>query len=298
MQFLEMQQELADRLVAYDENVSEDATKLKRWLNMAQQYICGKKTYWNFMLSEEGITTVPDYTTGTITGTAGNNFVTVSSSIATSQAGNFIQFSSSNDWYKITTHTAATTILGISPVLLTNQAASTFKIRKLLYTPTSMMQILDMKQLVTPVSLISQSPRYADYFLPLYYGTGSPYMYILSTPYTTGAPQFSLLPSPSTAINLMVRGVKVLSNMVSDTDSSLIPVPWHDAMINIGAYYGFQGLDDTRAATELQIGEARIADMAKVYVGDLGRHRVMQPVDNNSNFGLQWALPSEFGPSV
>jgi len=47
MTFLTMQQELESRLSVYDLTVATQATKLKRWLNMAVQYICGKRL-WSY----------------------------------------------------------------------------------------------------------------------------------------------------------------------------------------------------------------------------------------------------------
>lgn len=300
MTFLTLQQELSDRLHAYDETVTAEATKLKRWLNMAQQYISSKRI-WPFQLVEEIIQTVPDITTGTVSISAGGTALTFSSGPAASVANRYIQLQTSNDWYKITSHTAASTSATISPAYVgtSNLTAGTYKVRKLLYTTTTpLIQILDMKQVVTPVRVISVSPREADFFLPLYYDSGTPYYYIMSSPNSSGTPQFSFINSPSSIMNIMIRGIQALTDMSADGDISIIPSPWHDALVNIAAYYGFQGLDDERAAMELKVGELRIDDMARVYSHDLGRHRVMEPFDNQSNFGLQWALPSNFGPSV
>lgn len=300
MQFSNLYTELGDRLGAYDPAVSADLVKLKRWINMGQQYICGKRL-WPFMLSEEIIQTVTDITTGTVSINASDTALTFSSAPTVSVADRYIQLQTSNDWYKITSHTASSTSAVISPAYVgtSNLTGGTYKVRKLLYTTTTpLAQILDMKQLVTPVRIISQSPREADYFLPLYYDAGVPYYYIMSSPTSAGTPQFSFILSPDSVLNVMVRGIRNLTDLSSDTDTPLIPTPWQDAIINIGAFYGFQSLDDTRAATELQVGESRISDMARTLSHDLGRHRVMQSSTNNSNFGLEWALPSEYGPWV
>lgn len=300
MNFLTMQQELSDRIPAYDQTVTADATKLKRWLNMAQQYICGKRL-WPFQLAEEIIQTVTDISTGTVAINAGSTSLTFSSGPVASVANRYIQLETSNDWYKITAHTAASTSATISPAFVgtSNLTAGTYKVRKLLYTTTTpLIQILDMKQLVTPTQVTSLSPRTGDFFLSLYLDAGTPYNYIMSSPDSSGVPQFSFVNSPDTVININVRGIRLLSDMSSDADTPLIPAPWHDAIINIAAFYGYQGLDDSRAATELTVGESRIADMARSYTVDLSRHRVMNSVDGNGNFGLQWALPSNFGPPV
>jgi len=296
--FLTLQQELESRLRGYDLSISDDATDIKRWLNLAQQYISSKRI-WPWSYAEEIIQTTPDYTTGTVATTAASTSITFSATIAASKTDQYIRFSDSNDWYKITAHTAGTATATISPAAINTNATATYTVRKLLYTTTTpILQILDMKQLVTPTQVVSISPRVADFFLPLYYDAGIPYYYIMSSPNSSGTPQFSFLQSPSDTININIRGIKALSDMSADADTSIIPAPWHDAIVNIAAYYGFQGLDDTRAAQELQIGEGRIADMARVYQADPGRHRVMQPMDNSSNFGLEWALPSNYGPQV
>lgn len=296
MQFSDLQSEVQDRLRAYDLSITSDLTKIKRWINMAQQYISGKRI-WPFLLAEEIIQTETDYTTGTVATTVASTSITFSATITASKANQYIKTSSSDDWYKITAHTAGTATATISPAATTTATAATYTIRKLLYTTTTpLIQILDMKQLVTPVRIISQNPREADFFLPLYYDAGKPYYYIMSSPNSSGTPQFSFILSPDATINIMVRGIQKLTDLSADSDTSLIPTPWHDALVNIACFYGFQSLDDTRADTELLVGEKRIDDMARVYSHDLGRHRVMQPIDNESNFGLQWALPADFGP--
>lgn len=293
-----MQSELASRLNAYSLTNSDDLTKIKRWLNMAQQYICGKKL-WPFMMAEDIVQTVTDITTGTVSISAGDTALTFSSAPTVSVQDRYIQLQTSNDWYKITAHTASSTSATISPAFVgtSNLTAGTYTVRKLLYsTNVPLLQILDMKQLVSPIRIVSQSPREADFFLPLYYGTSSPYIYIISSPSSAGLIQFSLLPAPDAVLNLMVRGTKALTDMSADSDTSVIPIQWHDAIINIAAFYGFQGLDDTRANTELNLGEARIKDMANVYTSDLGRHRVMQSVDQGDF--LSWSLPANFGSEV
>lgn len=295
-----MQQEVESRLRNYDLTVGGDATKIKRWLNMAIQYICGKRM-WPFMLTEEIVQTSIDITTGTVSIAASDTAGTFSSAPTVSVANRYIQFSTTNDWYKITAHTASSTSFTISPAYVSTSALSggTYTIRKLLYaTTTPLIQILDMKQLVTPVRLVSQSPRGADFLLPLYYGAGTPYYYIMSSPNSSGTQQFSLLLTPDSVMNLMVRGIQALSDLSADGDLPLIPVPWHDGIVNIACFYGFQSMDDTRAKMEWEAGENRIADMEKIYSHDPGRLRIMASIDDESNFGLQWNMPSNFGPEL
>lgn len=293
-----MYQELSDRLGAYDSAISGDLVKLKRWLNMAQQYICGKRL-WPFMLAEEIVQTVTDVTTGSLSVDAGASAVTFATNPVGSYVGRYIQLQTTQDWYKITAHVSNSITAFISPAYVgtSNAAFISYKVRKLLYTTTTpLIQILDMKQLVSPMQLISQAPSGTDFFLPLYYDVGATSAYVMSSPSSTGGLQFSFMQSPDAVMNIMIRGIRALADLSATSDESIIPSPWHDAMINIGAHYGFQSLDDTRAKLELEIGESRIEDMSRTYSHDLGRHRVMQSIDNNSNPGLTWTLPSNIGP--
>jgi hypothetical protein len=294
-----LQQELADR-TRFDQTSSADATKLKRWLNMAQQYVCGKRL-WPFMFAEEIVQTVPDITTGTVSINAADTALTFSSAPTVSVANRYIKFSTSNDWYKITAHTASSTSATISPAYVgtSNLSAGTYTVRKLLYsTTTPLIQILDMKQLVTPIQLMSMAPRGTDFLLPLYYDQGTPYWYVMSSSASDGTPQWSFLSSPSTTMNVMIRGIKVLADLSADNDVSVIPAPWHYVLVHQAAFYAFQSLDDDLAKIEYQAAEAGINDMARQLGHDLGRHRVMMPVDSDTNFGPQWSLPSDFGPWV
>src|SRR6185436_9841835 len=154
----------------------------------------------------------------------GDTALTFSSAPTVSVANRYIKLSTSNDWYQITAHTASSTSATISPAYVGTSALSggTYTVRKLLYTTsTPLLQIMDMKQLVTPTRIISLSSRETDFFLPLYYDAGTPYYYIMSSPNSSGTPQFSFLQSPSSVMNIMVRGIKALTDLSSDDDTSI-----------------------------------------------------------------------------
>lgn len=296
MNFLSQQQELSDRLKAYDETISSDATRLKRWLNRGQQYICGKMN-WEFMNVQEIIQTTTDYTTGTVSTMEGSTSITFSGTISTSRANSFIKFSDSNDWYQITAHTAGTASATISPAAINTNTTATFTIRKLFYqTSTAIDSILDMKQWVTPVVVRSIERTSADVFAPLYYDAGTVYNYFPTVPDSSGNLQWSFLFSPDSVINVVVRGVRKLSDLSADGDTSIIPERWQDAIVDVAAHYGFTGLDDNRAKAELERAEIKIADMARVYSPDLGRMRVIgQP---RTFTHPVYGLPANYGPEV
>lgn len=297
MNFATMQQELSDRVPVFDNTVSDDLTKLKRWLNMGQRYILSKAN-WDFMTAYETIQTVTDITTGTASINSGLTTVTLSVAPTVSVAGRYIQFSSSQDWYEIISHTANSTSLtvGVPYGQSSNLTAGTYTIRKLLYASSVPLDsILDMKKTVNPMRLESLNRREADFFLPLYLTAAEPTFYIIGPLSSSGFIQFSLANPPSTVFNLLLRGTKTFADMSADTDTSAIPWRWHTAIIHMAAFYAFQSVDDTRAADEFTMAELQIKDMERVYAMDNGRHRVMAAFETLYQDGPLYSLPPNFG---
>lgn len=298
MNFGDQQSQLQDMVGAYDKSVAADATKLKRWLNLGQQYVCGKAN-WPFMLAYEVIQTVKDITTGTVSINAAATALTFSSAPAASVAGMYIQLSTSDDWYRISAHTAGATAATLATAYVgsTNLSAGTYKVRKLLYaTATPLDSLLDIKKTVNPNQLVSLNQRSGDFFTPLYLAAGDPVGYINAPPDSSGNPQFSLVQSPDTVLNLLVRGINKLSDLSADSDTSVIPKRWHDAIINAAAYYAFLGIKEERAIASMNLANQIIADMARVFNTDLGRHRVMASIDGGYE-GPTRNLGPDFGPT-
>lgn len=292
-----MQQELSDRLAAYDQTVSSDATKLKRWLNMAQQEITSRQN-WSFMLSHEIIQTVLEITTGTVAVATAGSTVTFTSGPAASVTEYFIQFGSETSWYKVSAHTAAAVTATITPAYggTANLTASTYKLRKLFYaTSTPLDSILDIKKTASGRFVESGNSREDDVFLPLFWGTGEIYKYISSIPDSTGALRISFLYCPSAIENLQVRGVKKLTDLSSDADISIIPTRWHSTVLDLASFYGFSSLDDTRAKTFYEKADLGIEAMAQTYSPDLGRSRIGKSVQTGITEGPAYTLPSTYG---
>lgn len=297
MSFLSMQEELSDRLAAYDNTVSSDAKKLKRWLNMAVQDITSRQN-WPFMLAHEVVQTTGDYTTGTASVAAGSTLVTLSSPPATSAVDWFLRFANDSNWYRVIAHTASSPSATISPAYIgpTDLVSGAFKLRKLFYaTSTPLDSILDIKKMTPGRFLESANSRDVDVFLPLYWDAGAVYKYISSIPGSDGGVRFSLLYSPAGPENLQVRGIKRLADMVADTDTSLIPSRWQTAIIDLAAFYGFSSLDDTRAGTFIQKAEQVIQAMAATYDADLGRSRVSRSLNTGILEGPAYVLPPQYG---
>ena len=153
-----------------------------------------------------------------------------------------------------------------------------------------------MKQHGTPARLIGLSPREMDMYAPLRFDTGTVYNWYLSIPDTSGNLRFSFIFSPSSVINVIVRGIKKVSDLSADTDNTFIPTRWDSAMIDYAAYLGFIGLDDTRSKENKNDAKEKIADMMRVLNPEKGRHRIMKRSDERGDTAPAWILPSNFGP--
>lgn len=299
MNFLQMKQDLADRLSSFDETVSADSTRLGRWINRAQDNIC-LAWNWPFNRQLDIIQTVPDYSTGTANITSNTGTVTFSTGPTDSLAGRFIKFNSLSDWYQITSHTASSTTATISPVYPgTTLTGSTFLVRKFRYALTSnALTVLDIKIASNFKNLISLSPMMTDMMVQMTTGTGTPTAYFLTTPASDGSLQIGFFPNPDAIYNIYIDEKFKTTEMVSDSDTSIIPSPYHDSIVTLASYYGFLKITSLdRAAMVFKEFNESIEEMKRVYTQDAGRNRVMRPIDGKYGSDTPGpSLPSQYGP--
>ena len=289
---------MAEDVAAFDETISADAAKLGRWLNLAYHEILGEWNWW-FLKSRDIIQTATDYTTGTCSVAASGSTVTFSATIATSMTGRFIQFSSADDWYQITAHTAGTDTATIDPAYGQTDAlsAGTYTIRKLYYTvDSSIDSILSIQRTVSPDNLVSLHQEAFDIVLPLSSTASTPYRYMTTVPTTAGQLQFVLHPAPSSVINLYVTGPADISDMSDDADEPIFGSRWHSAVLDRGEYFAFRKLDDDRSAEAYEKSVITVDNMKKFYKPDLGQSRVMQSVDKSyTGSAAAFRLPAGYG---
>lgn len=299
MNFLQMKQDLADRLSSFDETVSSDNVRLGRWINRAQDNIC-LAWNWPFNRQLDIIQTVPDYSTGTVDITGSTATVTFSSGPADSLTGRFIKFGSLSDWYKIDAHTAGATTATISPTYRgSTLTASTFLVRKFRYGLSSnALTVLDVKIASNFKTLISLSPIMTDMMVQMTSGTGTPTSYFLTTPASDGSPQIGFFPNADAVYNIYVDEKFATTEMVSDSDTSIIPSPYHDSIVTLASYYGFLKVNSLdRAAMVFKEFNESMEEMKKVYTQDAGRNRIMRPIDGE--YGIEMlgpSLPPQYGP--
>lgn len=291
--FLALQQDLAGQC-GLDQTVSDDATLLKRWINKGQQEIL-RAFEWPFNRASTPlvIQTETDYTTGTVATTLGSTTITFSSAPLTSKTNQYIQTSSSLDWYRITAHTAATTTATIEIGALATAAAATFTVRKVFYTTNSAVdRIIQIVQSVLPYQLTETSPEYFQSINPAFLSSGTPRIYMPAGLDSSGYVQFRLWPNPDAAINLYIDYLKTATDLSADSDVSVIPAKWHTSvLLEAAKIEAYEFLDDTRQDRSLAQFKSDLEEMKTEYETGLHRHRVMTAVDNQPVDGNLGYLP-------
>lgn len=302
MDFLTLQKELAAQ-VGLNYTISSQATLLKRWINTSQQIIFSLWD-WPFLRSSNPLVvqTVPDYTTGTVATTAGSTTITFSTAPTdvngsnVSVAGRFIQTSSSNDWYRITAHTSATTTATLEAAAINTDSAATFIVRKFYYSTSSAVdRILQIRQSIMPYQLTETGLEYFQSVNPDFLSNGTPRFFMMAGIDSSNYPQFRVWPNPDAVINLYIDYLKTATDLSSDSDVSIIPAKWHTSVLLEGAkVQAFSFDDDTRLANSQALFQQGIESMRQEYEESLNRHRVVLPIDEQPTGANLGYLPLPF----
>jgi hypothetical protein len=286
MDFLTLQKEVGARM-GLDYTNSTYSVLIKRWINTAQQFVFSSFN-WPFLRGSTPLIlqTVPDYTTGTATVAAGGTTVTFSGTITDSKTNQYIQFASSNDWYRITAHTAGTSSATISPAAISANTAATYTIRKFYYSTSSDVdRVIQIKQSITPYQLTEVGKEYFEQIEPDQQSTGTPYLYRMAGFDSSGYPQFQLWPTPDAVINLYVDYLRTATDLSSDSDVSVIPAKWHTSVLTQGALaQGYEWDADARYKDAQNTFLDGIERMKEEYAPSLGRHRVMRAIDEQPSY--------------
>jgi len=247
--YLEMQQEVAQMC----KMSLDDATQLaqiKRWLNIAQEDINSRAT-WPWLESREIVQTVADKTAGTVSVAAsGTTVAGTSTAFASSDVGSYIQFSSSNDWYKIRTVPSTISLTIEKPYVgSTALTDGTYTIRKVYYSLSSSVdKVLTIRQATTPIKLSTFNYRMFDLYIPDITATGSPEACMMFGMDSSRNWQFFLHPIPDEVLNLEIRTRLRTTDMSADGDYSNIPAKWVKTVLLAGAIW--RGMEFNRASRE------------------------------------------------
>jgi len=271
---------------------------VNRWLNFVQQDICARWP-WPFLLGREAVVTVADYTTGTASVSAGSTSVTGSSTTWTSTQGDgtyFIQFSSANDWYRVTAQSSATAItIEKAYAQTTNASGVTYTLRKFFYSLSSSAdEVIDVRNWNTPVKLIACNFRTIDLINPLVQSTNAPYAYMMFGTDSSGNQVFMPYPFPTDARLFEFRTKKRPTDMSASTDSPSIPNKFAH-VIAFGAIacgFAFKENPELASAWDAKF-EARLADMKREYRQTGDYQPVLGSIDSVSR--SRWIqFPSQY----
>jgi len=243
-------------------DLTTDDSLVASWVNQSYQYISGSFN-WPWLFKTVTLQTVADITTGTVAVSAGGTTLTFSSAPTVSVASDYmIQFTTTNDWYFISSHTASSTSATISvPYVGTSAYSSTYVLRKVFYSLASDVdRIMDIRQSITKNKLMYVDIRTLDRIIPDVNFVGSPLYYSLLGYDSSNNWRIGFLPTPNAVINLQVRYYQRITELSSSTDTPLVPPKWHSAIVfGALAMYGHPFIDDTRF-TEAQ---SRFKEMMK-----------------------------------
>lgn len=282
-------------------DLTNDATKLGVWVNEAYRFLAGMRE-WPWLLKTSAIQTVTDITSLTASVNAASTAVTLSATYTPTLANDYyIQFSTTDDWYLITAHTAGTDAVTITPAYQgsTNLSAGTCTIRKVFYSLASDVdRIIDMRQTVTDRQLVYIDPRTFDRQLPDPTATGTSYAYMLLGLDSSRSWRASFYPIPSAKTNILYRYYQKITDLSASDSVPIIPDKFHQAIVFTAlAMFGHPYIDDSR----MQSAERRAKMLVSEMVGQVSpipdQHPVIQPWDTRRGtrpHGAAW--PPDFSP--
>lgn len=233
----------------YDSVVSEVSSRLRLdssattlvegWVNDVIQDVHGRHD-WFWTLDRQIVQTVIDKTAGTVDVSAAGTAVTgASTAFAAADVGKFIQFSGSNDWYKITAVASATSLTieagynGTSAL-----SAGTYTIRKIFYALPDAEKILGAKQAQTSRELVCINHRDFDTYLTFSDSTGKGTLFAVYGTDSDGVLQFNIHPHADAAYNIEVKYKK----KATQSSVTLMPEKWRGVYIDGAMVRGLEYL--------------------------------------------------------
>lgn len=274
-----------------DSTVTQNVTNTNYWINIAYQDIVSRWP-WPFLRSEEFITTVTDYTTGTVSVSAGGTTVTgVGTTFTSAMAdGTYkIQFAGALDWYTISAYSSATSItIGTAYAQTTALSAGTYTIRRMYYPLSSTCdRIQTIKNNNTPLKMFETDIRTLDSVSPDLEAVNNSYGYVAWGIFTNSASAYygnlfiQPYPFPSDNRLFWVKEFIRVTNLANSTDVPVIPAKWHPVIIYGACALGFMYLRKTDLANFWnQKYEQNIRDMISQHHLSEDDNAILKSVDS------------------
>lgn len=266
-------------------DISTDDSMIGSWVNLSYKHICGLFN-WPWLLKPGTIRTVADITTGTVSINADSTALTFSSAPSVSVANQYmIQFTSvSDDWYLISSHTAASTSATLTTAFngTSNLSGGEYILRKVFYSlPSDLDKVIDLRQAITDIKLTAIGLPTFDLYVPDPTATGDPLAYSMAGLDSNKYWQIGLYPVPSSVINIQLRYLQLPADMSSSTDTPLLPEKYHDVIIYAALYlFGHAFIDDDRYRLAKDRYDMLVKHMKATYNPVPDELHVIQPWDS------------------
>jgi hypothetical protein len=298
--FLSLQTFVYDQTVLVADN---DSSRVSSWINLIQQDICARWP-WNFLRSRESIITVPDYTTGTVSVTAGGTLVTGVGTVFTTVQGNgqyYIQFANANDWYQVAVQNSQTQVT-ISPGYAgsVNLSGVTYTLRKFFYSLSANCdRICDVKNWNTPLKLDEMFPRDVDFVQPNPQSSSTSYGFIPYGYDSSNNVQIIPYPFPSDARLFEIKTFKRPTDMSGSTDLPTIPNKWSHVITFGACALGFLYLRKREIATMWEkLFEKKIEDMMAQERTSEDLSPILESIDSGHGSTENWLQMPDNYPTV
>lgn len=294
--------EVGDRL-NLDMTITANRTRAVRWANLIQNDIASRYQ-WPWLMTNTFVQTVADYTTGTITGSAGSTSLTGSGTTWTSSNPNmtnaYIQPANDTNWYQVSTVGGATSIT-LSTALTQAVSAGTYILRTTYYDlPANCWKVFDVRQTNTPRKLTRLGIYTLDYYQPDINTTSQPTGYFLfgEDPAISASAskqtQIGFFPCPDAKYNIQVRYFLNLTDLSSDTDIPLIPVAYTNVLIDGMEWLGSKFLNDPGEANCKNMYEAGLQKMIEAESAHDDYFPILQSSDGQDRLTRFLPFPGSF----
>jgi hypothetical protein len=296
MTLLTAAQEVGAQL-GLDETQTSTRTLIDRWLDLSYLDIVGDYR-WSWLQNRESISSETDYTTGTVSVNSGSSTLTFSATIAVSQANRYIQFSSANDWYKITAHTAGTDTATIERnyIQTSDLSAGTFTIRTIFYSLSSSVEyIKNVKEARLPGWVRIIDVNDLDRYDPFTESTGTTSSIVMWGQDSNGNWTFTPHPFPDDVFLLEFRTINKRTQLSADGDKPLFPDTLNSLWVDGAKSYGYEFNNDDRAKDAFIRFFARIQRAKKHDQRGLSKHTIIESIDRPSGIRNIVPFPAEYG---
>ena len=286
--------------VRFDLNKADQDFLIGQWTNLTIQDM-NSRASWYWTVDRQIVQTVADKTAGTVSISVDGTTVTgASTAFASGDVGKYIQFSSSDDWYKITTFTSSTSIEIEAPYTQTSAlSGGTYTIRKFFYSLSSTAdEILSVRQHISPTKMNPVHYREFDIFYPSPEGTSKGEIYVPWGLDSSDNLVFSIYPWPDEIYNVEVRFKKKTVDLTSAAQQPSIPEKFRsvilDGALSRALRHPASGGDIQKAELVRRAYEDGISRMEDKQNQAPDYHPIIRSVEGNSRYPLGPSLPQDF----